>query len=366
MKPNSSPRTDEPVREQQRPWVLVRADGSAKTGSGHIMRCLSLAAAFIEHGHDVVFASKDCSPDLRRIIQMRGCESILLEPTGAPKSRDWLEDAAETTSYVQRQLNRPSWIIVDHYELDAAWETAVSICEVPLLVIDDLANRPHLCDVLVDQNLIKDNHDRYPKLVPDGTLLLLGGEYALLRPEFSQTFSRRQALLLRDRAQDIVVFMGALDEPNFTLHLATSLLAHVEASKIVVVVGHLNKQRNAIRAWCHTEGVKCRLDPDNFETVLETCGVLVGACGMTAVEAQALDIPSILIGLTPIQRAVASCFKAQGRATLLDSHQCHDALAVGNALAEVRSLNLNTSNERPVSLLGAAKVVNTLLEIAHE
>ena len=69
-------------------------------------------------------------------------------------------------------IHQVDWIIIDHYGIDSNWEymlrTRLSDSLLSkILVIDDLANRAHDCDCLVDQNYFGEVTDsRYMKLVP--------------------------------------------------------------------------------------------------------------------------------------------------------------------------------------------------------
>ena len=62
--------------------------------------------------------------------------------------------------------NKPSWVLVDHRDLDIRWETILRECVERIIVIDDLANKKHDCDLLIDQNLYEEMDKRYINLVP--------------------------------------------------------------------------------------------------------------------------------------------------------------------------------------------------------
>jgi pseudaminic acid cytidylyltransferase len=353
-------------RARHRPWVMIRADATPLTGSGHVMRCLALAEAFAARGHDVVFASRSCVPELRSVIEARGFESVLLEMPCADAVCEQRADAAAMLQWMNQQSKRPAWIVVDHYGLDATWEISVRSCGAPLLALDDLADRPHACDALLDQNMIEAHHSRYVALVPEGARLLLGGRYALLRAEFAQACERRDALLQEGAVRDVVLFMGATDAANVTQAIAMRLRVEVEATQLVVVVGHINPHREVIKAWCRSEGVRCEVGVEDVSVLLQTCRLLVGSCGMTAVEAQALGIPCLLVPLSPIQHAVAQWFTAHQRAVLLELDRCGDARAVSAALNLALDLEPDAPGDRPISVYGASHAVDVLMEFAYE
>src|SRR5690606_13678349 len=77
----------------------------------------------------------------------------------------------------------PAWLVVDHYAIDARWHRHLRPACIHLLAIDDLADRNHDSDLLLDQNLGRGPVD-YQGLVPSRCTLLTGPKYALLRPQF--------------------------------------------------------------------------------------------------------------------------------------------------------------------------------------
>ena len=356
------------VQVRERPWVLIRVDSTPEMGSGHVMRCLALAEAFAARSHDVLFISRSCVAELREAIEKRGFQSHLLElqtPSDDPVS-EGLADVAATLAFIQEQSMRPAWVVVDHYGLDAGWEAAVRSCGAPLLALDDLADRPHACDVLLDQNMIEDIHARYPLLVPDGTRLLLGGAYALLRSEFTQAYGRREVLMRVGAVRDILLFMGATDAANLTLPLAKGLTAHFGAENVMVLMGHLNMNRESVENWCQLNGVRCEVGLDDVSSAFQTCRLLVAACGMTAVEAQALGIPCLLVALSDIQHAVAEWFSIHQRAILLELDRCQDSKALASALERALDLDQCENREPMISVSGAKRAVDTLIEIGHD
>ena len=76
--------------------------------------------------------------------------------------------------------------MVDHYALDVRWESAMRTQARHIMVIDDIADRQHDCDVLLDQNFYENMQTRYTGKVPPYCRLLLGPRYALLRDEFRE------------------------------------------------------------------------------------------------------------------------------------------------------------------------------------
>ena len=143
--------------------------------------------------------------------------------------------------------NRPDWLMIDHYAIGAEWQRMVRPCCGRILVIDDLANRPHDCDILLDQNHTGQSGPRYGGLVPPQCRQLLGPRYALLKREYA-TF--RQTMPPRDGAvRRVLIFFGGVDHGNAT-GLSLEALSGSEFRDIAVdlVVGATTRTEKPSRS----------------------------------------------------------------------------------------------------------------------
>ncbi|MCX7596049.1 MAG: hypothetical protein N2235_20290, partial [Fischerella sp.] len=144
------------------------------------MRCLTLATALREEGATCLFICRNHHNNIIPIVRQKGFTVYELptgkEPTTAADLGVSPEQDAEQTKQVIKSLEAtPDWLIVDHYGIDKAWEQHLRPVVKQIFVIDDLANRPHDCDVLLDQNYTH-RWDRYEGLVPKDCCQLLGPE----------------------------------------------------------------------------------------------------------------------------------------------------------------------------------------------
>jgi UDP-2,4-diacetamido-2,4,6-trideoxy-beta-L-altropyranose hydrolase len=175
--------------------IAFRADASPQMGTGHVMRCLTLADALKGRGAQSTFICRPHAGHLLDLIKQRGHEAIVLSPADdaftAPADpfhakwlgTDWASDAAQTEQSLGNQV--VDWLVVDHYALDCRWEQEMRPHTRRIMAIDDLADRPHDSDLLLDQNLGRTAQD-YCGLLSSHTQTLIGPSYALLRPEFIQ------------------------------------------------------------------------------------------------------------------------------------------------------------------------------------
>ena len=184
------------------------------------MRCLTLAGSLEENGAEVIFISRAHDGNLNQLIIRKGFQVIEFpKPIGADIGEastngvdynDWLgvaeeQDAKETIEAIGGEQS--DWLIVDHYSLSEKWEKLVRSYVGNIMVIDDLANRPHDCDLLLDQNWFEDMEERYGELVPLGCTKLFGPEFALLRPEFAEARKRIKPRL--EGVKCVFVFLAA-------------------------------------------------------------------------------------------------------------------------------------------------------------
>lgn len=308
--------------------VAIRADASLRIGTGHVFRCLTLADALRSRGAEVAFVSRAQQGNLHGQIEARGYPLFALpvadkseideEAAAEPEHADWLEatweDDAEQTCRVLGDC-RWDWLVLDHYALDHRWERLVRERSRRIMVIDDLADRAHHCDLLLDQNLGREVYD-YDGLVPDQCIRLIGPQYALLRPEFAElrdySLRRRQQSKLRQ----VLVTMGGVDQANATGAVLEALKACPLPAdcRITVVLGRHapwreEVERLAVEMPWPTEVAVAVSDMGRR---MAESDLVIGAAGGTAWERCALGVPTLLVVLAPnqVQGAQALC-KAQ-------------------------------------------------------
>ena len=186
--------------------VAIRVDASNKIGTGHVIRCLTLAIQMRRSGDFVLFICRELPGHLCELIESNGFDVFRLpakkiqfesiaHSSGTPHASwlgvDWETDAAQTYDCMLSH-GFFDWLIVDHYAIDYCWEKKLSPLTKKLMVIDDLANRKHDCDLIIDQNLYSKFERRYDNLVPKNCHKLLGPKYVLLRKEFLTSKKKTQ------------------------------------------------------------------------------------------------------------------------------------------------------------------------------
>ena len=273
--------------------VLIRTDSSVEIGSGHLMRCLTLADQLRDNGSSVAFACGDLPGGLFDLLQTHRYPCIRLS-LATPSGSVQHDDANATLEAIRKLFpDGPDWLVVDQYGLDSTWERMLRPHVGKLMVIDDLANRQHDCDLLLDQNYYRDMDRRYQGLVPEECITLLGPAYVLLRPEFADA---RQRLRLRDGVvRRILVFFGGGDSTNQTQKAVEALkLLDRPDIGVDVVVGAANLNRNAVQALCDQQpNVTFHCQVSNMAQLMLNADLGIGAGGATTWERCCLGLPAI-------------------------------------------------------------------------
>lgn len=372
-------RNDQVERIMKPRRIVFRADAGLEIGTGHVMRCLTLATAVREKGMEAVFVSRANKGNIIQAIEDQGHQVAVLgknsqEPYGehpAPPAHagwlasDWRRDA-RTTYTVASEANA-AWLVVDHYALDSAWEKLARPEGVRLMVIDDLADRPHLADILLDQNAGREASD-YVDLVPVNCDLMIGPAYAILRPEFAklrpQALSRRGNLA---RPESLLVTLGGTDSENVTCRVLDALEAAPAAAglKISVIMGKSAPHIEAVRARAASMPmhVEVAVGVTDIADRMMQADLCIGAAGSTAWERCALGLPTLLLVLAENQRAGTMALVTSGAALGLGSahaHEMPDRLAT--ALADVSHMPRYRQISQSAASLTAEGGTETLAE----
>lgn len=316
--------------------VVFRTDASLDIGTGHVMRCLTLAEALRELGAMCSFICCEHPGNLLNFIRLRGFVAHAMpfvsghiNPQTAKQNQaelthtawleeSWEEDARRSLSIVMDSSS--DLLIVDHYSLDERWEQIVSPhCRV--MVIDDLADRHHICEILLDQNLGRNSAD-YKKLVPPYCRLLVGPQYALVRREFSAlrpySLARRAA---SRKLKQLLITMGGVDKGNASCLVLDALTACTlpEDCRIIVVMGLHAPWSDKVRAkalqmpW----PTEVLLNVQNMAKLMADSDLAFGAAGSSAWERCCLGLPTLTMVLADNQWGGAFALSLQGAALVL-------------------------------------------------
>jgi UDP-2,4-diacetamido-2,4,6-trideoxy-beta-L-altropyranose hydrolase len=293
------------------PHIAFRADASASIGAGHLSRCVTLATSLKHRGCRITFICAHGSPAVfPRVLEI--ADTVIELTHAAGDASAWLSvspavDAAATIAAFDDVAI--DWLVVDHYGIDREWEQLVRTHVGHLMVIDDLADRAHDCDVLLDQNLYPNRETRYSGLVPPSCLCFLGPMYALLRDEFTATSPH-----VRDRGVSrLLLAFGGSDGANATsLAIDGVLQLDRDGLEVDIVIGQAHPFREQIATNCNVQGMTLHVQSSEMARLISQADLAVGAGGSSIWERSILGLPTLTIITAENQRASAYHLDAIG------------------------------------------------------
>ena len=361
--------------------VIFRVDASLEMGSGHVMRCLTLAHVLKQHGANCRFIMRLHIGNMQSYIQSQGFAVIALEfatdfaqQSEASEAKNlthaaWLGadqhlDALQTSAMLKGQ--RVDWLVVDHYAIDSTWEKLMRHSCKRLMVIDDLADRPHECDILLDQNLGRQQHD-YSTLVPCACKLLMGTQYALLRPEFERQRAHSLQRRRQPNCERILISMGGVDQANATGRVLQALktCALPKATHITVIMGSQAPWLDPIRCLAQTMPwiTQIVVGVNDMALRMSESDLAIGAAGSTAWERCCLGLPTLTFITAENQRPGALALQAQAAILLVGDiySEIHLDTAIDQILSSGTLARMGLAASSLVDGLGTTHVIQAML-----
>jgi UDP-2,4-diacetamido-2,4,6-trideoxy-beta-L-altropyranose hydrolase len=348
--------------------VAIRADASAARGTGHVVRCLTLASVVKARGGAVTVLGRALPPSVVAAIVDQGHEWLPVSgsddldewPVHGPWSAE--RQAADAKATIEALRGQAwDWMVVDHYNLDRTWEHQLVGVVRRLLVVDDLADRPHAADVLLDQNLPADRL-RYVDRVPGSCRLLLGPDFALIRDEFLAVENRarpRDGMIGR-----VLVGFGGGDAGALAVAAIDACVqAGFHEGQVDVVVGGLSAEAARVEDRCRQAGYGFVQHTTRMAELMVRADVMIGAGGSSSWERCVVGLPAVVVSLALNQQRVAAGLEAAGAVVSLDNVDC--AGAITRVLHDLRRdparvRGMSASARRLVDGLGAGRVYEVM------
>jgi UDP-2,4-diacetamido-2,4,6-trideoxy-beta-L-altropyranose hydrolase len=355
--------------------VAFRTDASSQIGTGHVMRCLTLADALSEQGAECQFVCCEHEGHLMGHIRSRGYEAHALPRSSTNTSFesdlahaswlgvDWQTDADQTRDALGSEA--VDWLIVDHYALDHRWESALRSSCKRMMVIDDLADRQHDCDLLLDQNY-GSSAERYRGLVPADSAQCHGPEYALLKPVYAE---RHAQLPARDGQvrRVLIYFGGGADAANLTRLAVQAFqapeLAHIELD---IVVGAAYAHQSSLEELVTQRGNATihRQLPD-LADLMAKADLAIGAGGATTWERCCMGLPAIVISIAENQKTISKKLNDLGIVYLVEIDIVRDVTRftteiIGLINSKNALLGLSEKSKAVADGLGVNRVINNM------
>lgn len=350
--------------------VFIRVDASRHIGTGHVVRCLALADAWTTStdAPEIAFIMREHEGSLCYLVEQHGyrvvrlpCERDRHYAAASPSSVDyenWLgateaEDADQTVQLLGS--TSADYVLVDHYAIGAGWHNVVRRFCGGIIAVDDLANRQHACEVLIDSSPGK-HASAYNGLVPDSCIRLVGAEYAVLRQEFSR--ARKESLDRRGKLEcrHLLVAMGGVDKDNTTSLVLDALAGAALPSdiEISVVLGANAPWEQAVRLQAEKmpHQVRFLVGVSNMAELMLDADLAIGAAGSMALERCCMGLPSIQVVVAENQIGSAKALQTFGAALT----------AQGPDLIGAIRMQLTDLLENPLRLSAMSQVAGALVD----
>tara|TARA_B100000787_G_C16161633_1_gene281679 strand:- start:187 stop:1227 length:1041 start_codon:yes stop_codon:yes gene_type:complete len=343
--------------------VVFRVDASLTMGTGHVMRCLTLAQVLKENGINIEFICRKHKGNLIDKICSSGFLTHELELADGSETDNtlayssWLgvtqqKDADECIDILK--VEKIDWLIVDNYALDEQWQKRLKPYYKKIMVIDDLANRRHQCDILLDQTYGR-QHDDYVTLVPKYCELLLGSQYALLRPEFSKLI--KKALEKRKNTQEIkniLISMGGTDIENITYDILQNINNDYNT---IVTLGQKSPHHKMLKNYAKNKNITVMIDASNMAELMLNADLAIGAGGSTSWERCCLGLPTLLYITADNQKTISENLERIGAVKIVkDLKKNLQSMSTDFSLWEAMSKNATTISDG----LGVNRVAKNL------
>tara|TARA_Y100000768_G_scaffold223840_1_gene168940 strand:+ start:11023 stop:12558 length:1536 start_codon:yes stop_codon:yes gene_type:complete len=286
--------------------ILFRLDANNTIGSGHFSRCLTIADSLIEQDCSCTFMTRNLPENFKKILKKKKIknlnnDSAKKELEGDLPHSNWLESSQKNDAEVFLEMIKDNydWLIVDHYALDYRWESYFLKVAKNILVIDDLADRKHECDILIDANISENKRTFYESNTPSKAKIFLGQKFALIRPEFiAQKLKNIESI-----PKKILIFFGGFDEKKLTLKTLRTLVK-IDTKKefnFEVVVGANNKNKKQIFDECQKIGAEYHEQINNISYLMAKSSISIGAGGTTVWERSYMGLPTLAFSIASNQ-----------------------------------------------------------------
>ena len=353
--------------------LFIRVDAGIQIGDGHFSRCLTLANNLKKNFKQVIFISnqlpKHFFEKIKRnnfkICKINGYSHIQEERLGRKlKTQLTHNDLIQTKKIIEKYKNSTNWLIVDHYGIDYVWEKNVYENIEKIIVIDDLANRKHNCDILIDQNFYENMEKRYSKLIPNYCKQFLGPKFSLLRPEF---FNVRKNLKRKKQFKRILISFGGSDPSNETKKALLAIVDLRKKYKIDVIVGTNNPNKKQIRKLC-SKISSCDFyeQVENISKYMKKADLAIGAGGTSTWERCCLGLPTIVTSLSKDQEKTNEELSKIGCVINLGVAGKTTKLDYVKILKEIDSKRLSEISKKCLLLVdgeGVKRTVNKICQI---
>ncbi len=343
------------------PSFVFRVDSCKDSGEGHFRRCLQLAKLCQSHGKVYFISQKLLEHHFEILHQSQ------IEYTYFHKNDLTLEqDAYYTKRILSEWPTVPTWLIVDHYQLDYAWERKQkNICKA-IAVIDDLANRKHDCELLIDSGYLR-TPQTYKTLLPSTCKLLTGSKFLILDKSFQHNS------ITNPVKNYLHIFFGSSDQSELTKIYSQWLLEDEDFFDIIIkaAVGHNYPDLKSLEQLqnLYKQRFDYQYNLNNLKIHMQQAQWALGAPGTALWERMCLKIPTACISTHPNQVDILKDIEKSGLCSYLGSSETLTKTEFKTSFSEFiekkASIIANKLTHTHIDGLGAHRIVQALLSFSE-
>jgi UDP-2,4-diacetamido-2,4,6-trideoxy-beta-L-altropyranose hydrolase len=325
--------------------IAFRLDADSIIGTGHLMRCLTIANELSNRKYNCHFFLTKLTQPLNNLLVRHG--HIVYTQ----------EDEKVIITSIDNLC--PELIIIDHYGLDARYESKVRDSCKYILVIDDLADRSHECDYLLDQGPLRTTEDYQPWVTKE-CKLFLGTKFALIRSEF-----RKHRKTHCSGWKKGLICFGGSDPSNTTLQVLKALddINQMEKIKWTVLAGIANPHWKVLSHFAKQSSLDISLikQSDKIAELMAKHDFAIGAAGGMTWERACIGLPSLIIPIAYNQRFGMQEIKHFDLGETIESSKIYpNSLEIALNELKHKASNYLKRNQSMVDGLGAERLISKI------
>ncbi|WP_288255724.1 UDP-2,4-diacetamido-2,4,6-trideoxy-beta-L-altropyranose hydrolase [uncultured Prochlorococcus sp.] len=272
------------------------------------------------------------------------------------------EDAEDTIKILKENNIKLSYLIIDHYGIDEEWENFLikkylNQNEFKVVVIDDLYNRNHICDYIIDQNIIEKNNNPYLIKTSSKTNFILGPYFAILSKEYIQ---KKNFIKNKISVKRILIFFSGVDKNNLTYKLANILKDKKFNNLFIdIVVGRKNQKLSDIKKIISgRKNFKLHIQIKTLSHLMGKADLAIGGGGINSWERECMKLPTLLISLRTHQIDLSHSLNKKGKVNYLGHFNEVDDETISKSLInEIGNFKTNKKKGIFVDGLGAKRIL---------
>jgi UDP-2,4-diacetamido-2,4,6-trideoxy-beta-L-altropyranose hydrolase len=356
--------------------IAFVVSASSSVGNGHLIRSLALADSLRNKGASCVFLNSTLSREATTMVisAHHEIETLSLEQ---PDLRSYMteyqskiEQGASTRVRSHNKHKPFDVVIFDSYNIDKVIEDRLKIVTEYRVVIDDLANRPHSCEMIIDQTPIHETSD-YLHLTQSSTTLLIGPEFTLLKPEFAAM--RKKIVSRKPGILNVLIAFGAFDQDRLilkTLNLLRNRREFKDKTFHIMLSSH-SRQLNDLRflALDSPSNINLHIDSEKAYDLMSEMDLAITAGGLTSLELACLGVNTIVLPASTIQAEVAYELSKQCNFQVIPNWRDEFETSLLNCVNQSIS-SINNGEDRQlhqkIDGLGTKRVTDIILHCVQE